>query len=178
MTSTEEQKLRDLIRTVEDFPKPGISFKDITPLLADPHAFNTTLDALVDFYQEMGITKVCGVESRGFIFGAALAGRLHAGFIPIRKAGKLPYITRKKEYDLEYGSDMVEIHEDAIDENDIVLIHDDLLATGGTMGACVELIRDFKPKEIHTNFIIELSFLEGREKLSSTCKAIHSILTY
>lgn len=172
-------EIKDKIRVVEDFPIKGISFKDITPLLADIQSYRATLDTLTNFYKDKGITKVCGIDSRGFIFGSALSDRINAGFIPIRKAGKLPYTTKKIEYSLEYGTDSLEIHTDAICEDDIVLIHDDLLATGGTVNAAIELVKKFNPKKIYVSFIIELSFLQGRSKIkSANNEDIHSILEY
>jgi adenine phosphoribosyltransferase len=157
--------LAEAIRTVPDFPKPGIMFRDITTLLKDPNSFQKASEAMYERYKDAGIQKVVAVESRGFIFGAALALRLGAGFVPIRKKGKLPARTLKQEYDLEYGTDSVEIHEDAIKPGERVLLHDDLLATGGTMGAACKLVEQLKADIVGLSFLIELNFLHGREKL-------------
>lgn len=170
--------LRKTIRTIEDFPKPGISFKDISPLFSDAECLNAMLDILFEKYKDAGITKVCGIESRGFLLGCALAAKLNAGFVPIRKAGKLPFTTRKQDYELEYGTDTIEIHTDAIEQNDVVLIHDDLLATGGTMKAAVDLVDSFQPKNIEISFIIELCDLNGRNKISETKGNIDSLISY
>jgi adenine phosphoribosyltransferase len=151
------------LRNIPDFPIPGIQFKDVTSLFKNPMCLKEINDALYEAYKDKGITKVLGIESRGFVMGAALAVRLNAGFVPIRKPGKLPAETISETYDKEYGSDTIEIHKDAIDENDVVLIHDDLLATGGTMLAAYKLVQKLNPKEIMLNFIIELKGLKGRE---------------
>ncbi len=158
-------EIKDLIRDVPDFPIKGIVFKDITTLLKDNHGFETTLDKLYNMCKNKGITKVIGVESRGFIFGGALAAKLGAGFVPIRKPGKLPAEKLSEEYTLEYGTDNIEIHTDALDNNDIVLIHDDLLATGGTMAAACKLVEKMGARIAQISFIIELDFLNGREKI-------------
>ena len=144
------------LRNIPDFPIPGIQFKDVTSLFKNPMCLKEINDALYEAYKDKGITKVLGIESRGLVMGAALAVRLNAGFVPIRKPGKLPAETISETYDKEYGSDTIEIHKDAIDENDVVLIHDDLLATGGTMLAAYKLVQKLNPKEIMLNFIIEL----------------------
>lgn len=170
--------LKEQIRTIPDFPKPGISFKDITPLLLNPVHFNSLLDDLEAYYKPMNITKVCGIEARGFIVGAALANRLNVGFIPIRKAGKLPYKTIREDYMLEYGTDSIEIHSDAIVEGDVVLIHDDLLATGGTMLAAAKLVSKFSPETIMVNTLIELSFLNGRNQLEEHINSLISLIQY
>ena len=151
------------LRNIPDFPIPGIQFKDVTSLFKNPMCLKEINDALYEAYKDKGITKVLGIESRGLVMGAALAVRLNAGFVPIRKPGKLPAETISETYDKEYGSDTIEIHKDAIDENDVVLIHDDLLATGGTMLAAYKLVQKLNPKEIMLNFIIELKGLKGRE---------------
>jgi len=158
--------LEKSIRTVPDFPKPGIQFKDITTALKSPEIFNFMVEELYSYYKDAGITKVVGVEARGFILGSALAYKLNAGFVPIRKPGKLPAETYSKSYSLEYGEDTLEIHKDALSENDVVLLHDDLLATGGTAAATIDLIQYFNVKNIRINFICELAFLNGREKFS------------
>ena len=142
------------LRTVPDYPKPGILFWDVTTLFKDAAAF--TEDILYEEYKDKGITKVAGIESRGFVMGAALASRLGAGFVLIRKPGKLPSETVALEYELEYGRDKIEIHTDAIEPDDVVLVHDDLLATGGTANAAVKLVRFFHPKKVYASFIIYL----------------------
>jgi adenine phosphoribosyltransferase len=157
--------LAALIRDVPDFPKPGIVFKDITPLLADAEGLAAAVGALAGPYAGKGITKVVGVESRGFIFGAAVARELGAGFVPIRKPGKLPAATRAQTYELEYGTDTIEIHEDAVIPGESVLMIDDLLATGGTMAAACKLVEGLGARIVAVAFLIELSFLNGRSKL-------------
>ncbi|BDD06224.1 adenine phosphoribosyltransferase [Aureibacter tunicatorum] len=161
------EDLKTLIREVQDFPKEGINFKDITTAIKDPNAFQYIVDQLYLKYKDKGITKVAGIESRGFIVGAALAYKLGAGFVLIRKQGKLPAETIKKTYSLEYGEDIIEVHKDAFNENDVVLLHDDLLATGGTAKAAIDLVREFPVKDLLVNFIIELSFLKGKESIAS-----------
>lgn len=165
-----------LIRDVPDFPVEGIVFKDITTLLKDKNGFNVTLNKLYNISNNKEITKVVGIESRGFIFGGALAEKLGAGFVPIRKPGKLPAETLSEEYSLEYGTDKIEIHKDAISSNDIVLIHDDLLATGGTMTAACKLIEKMGARIAQISFIIELDFLNGRELLKDY--EVHSLIHY
>ncbi len=161
------EDIKKYIRSIPDFPKPGINFKDITSLLIDPAALKITLRELFDFAKNKAINKVVGIEARGFIFGTMLAERLDAGFVPVRKPGKLPGKIIKQEYALEYGSDTVEIHADAIQEGDKVLVHDDLLATGGTADAACKLVEKLGGKVVQVSFVIELSFLKGREKLKS-----------
>jgi adenine phosphoribosyltransferase len=158
-------KAKTLIRDVQDFPKPGIVFKDITPLLQNPEAFRSTMEKLAGPFRKKGITHVASVESRGFIFGAPVAYLLNAGYVPIRKKGKLPYKTASHSYALEYGTDTLEIHEDALDPSARVLIIDDVLATGGTAVASCKLVEKLKAKVIGLSFVIELEFLHGREKL-------------
>jgi len=158
-------ELRTYIRDVPDFPKPGILFKDITPLLQDAAAFRQSVDALEDQVKGKGIDCVASIESRGFIFGGALAERLGIGFVPVRKKGKLPYHTRQESYALEYGEATVEVHEDAFRSGQRVLILDDLLATGGTAKAAAKLVESLGGKVAGFLFLIELSFLKGREKL-------------
>ena len=150
------------IREVPDFPIPGILFYDVTTLFKDPWCLQELSNIMFDMYKDKGITKVVGIESRGFIMGPILATRLNAGFIPIRKPGKLPAETIEESYDKEYGKDTVQIHKDALDENDVILLHDDLLATGGTMKAACELVKRLKPKKVYVNFIIELKELNGK----------------
>lgn len=159
------EALKAQIRDVPDFPKPGILFKDITPLLGDPKGLGQVVEAFAARYANMGIDKVLAMESRGFIFGAPLALRLGAGFVPVRKPGKLPYQTDRVSYALEYGSDSLEMHVDAVTEGEKVLVVDDLLATGGTAGAVVELVRRQKGQLVELAFVIELDFLKGRERL-------------
>jgi adenine phosphoribosyltransferase len=157
--------LKKYIRSIRDFPIKGIMFRDITTLLKDPEAVKETLRQLLDFTKGKIIDKVVGVESRGFIFGAMLANELNAGFVPIRKPGKLPAEREYQTYQLEYGLDKIEIHRDAISEGDKVLIHDDLLATGGTAEAACKLVEKLGGNVEQLSFIVELSFLNGREKL-------------
>ncbi|MEW6196016.1 MAG: adenine phosphoribosyltransferase [Bacteroidota bacterium] len=168
--------IKNLIRTVPDFPKKGIMFRDITTLLKDSKGFSHTLEELYNLVKNKKLTKVVGIESRGFILGAALAVKLGVGFIPIRKPGKLPAETISESYELEYGSDSIEIHKDALNPGDIVLLHDDLLATGGTMLAACRLVEKLGAKVEQISFIIELSFLNGREKLKGY--EVHSLIDY
>ena len=168
--------LKQYIRDVPDFPKKGIIFKDITTLLKNPIALKLTLDTLCDRVKDMKIDKVVGIEARGFIFGAMLAEKLNAGFIPLRKPGKLPAEVFKQTYELEYGTDTIEIHKDAILKGDRILLHDDLLATGGTAKAACELIEKIGGNVVETLFIIELAFLGGREKLKNY--KVDSIINY
>ena len=171
------KELRKLIRDVPDFPKPGIVFKDITPLLRSPQALDEACTRLAEPFQQMGVTIVAGIESRGFIFGSVTAQKLGAGFIPIRKPGKLPWTTRRHEYVLEYGSDALEIHDDALVPADRVVIIDDVLATGGTLAAATHLVRGFDATLVGAATVIELEFLGGRQKLDSTV-TLHSVLRY
>jgi adenine phosphoribosyltransferase len=168
--------LERLIRDVPDFPKPGIVFKDITPLLRDAKGFASAVDGLGTPVRGKKVDAVVGIESRGFIFGSALALRLGVGFVPIRKPKKLPWKTRTASYELEYGSDTVEIHEDALLPGQSVLLVDDLLATGGTMEACCRLVQELGAKIEACSFVIELAFLNGRERLKGT--PVHSLLRY
>ncbi len=151
------------LRTVPDFPYKGIMFYDVTTLFKNPAAMKEIADRLYETYKDKGITKVVGIESRGFIMAPILAVRLGAGFVPVRKPGKLPAETIEQSYDKEYGKDTIQMHKDAIDENDVVLIHDDLLATGGTMKAACDLVKQLHPKKIMVNFILELKELGGRD---------------
>lgn len=152
------------LRNVPDFPIKGIQFKDVSTLFKDAECLRIMVEELYEIYKDKGITKVVGIESRGFIVGAALAYRLGAGFVMCRKPGKLPAETRKATYMKEYGKDTIEIHTDAITEDDVVLLHDDLLATGGSMKAAYDLVKEFNPKKVYINFIIELTIegLNGR----------------
>ncbi len=159
--------LKKYIRNVIDFPKEGIMFRDITTLLKEPVALKSTLDELYELAKDLKVTKVVGIESRGFIFGSMLAEKLNAGFIPIRKPGKLPAETESQSYDLEYGTDTIQIHKDAIKIGERVLLHDDLLATGGTALAAANLIEKLGGEVVQISFIIELSFLNGRDKLKN-----------
>ena len=168
--------LQDYIRDIQDFPKPGIGFKDITPLLNSPKASQFCLEILVNSLENIKIDKVVGVESRGFFFGTLLAQKLNAGFVPVRKPKKLPYETISASYELEYGSDTLEMHIDAIQKGDKVLIHDDVLATGGTAKAVCELVEQLGGEIVQMNFIMELTFLNGREKLG--IRPVFSALTY
>lgn len=157
--------LKSKIRDIPDFPKPGIVFKDITPLLSDVKAFQEAVDTLARRYAAKAVDYIVAVESRGFIFGAALAYRIDAGFVPVRKKGKLPYRTESVEYELEYGTDTVEIHEDGVHEGSRVVVVDDLLATGGTAKAACQLVEKTGGKVVECAFVVELTFLNGREKL-------------
>jgi adenine phosphoribosyltransferase len=168
--------LKKYIRSIRDFPIKGIMFRDITTLLKDPEAVKETLRQLLDFTKGKNIDKVVGIESRGFIFGAMLANELKAGFVPIRKPGKLPAERESQTYQLEYGLDKIEIHRDAISEGDKVLIHDDLLATGGTAEAACKLVEKLGGKVEQLSFIVELSFLSGREKLRNY--NVNSLIIY
>ncbi len=170
--------LKNAIRTIPDFPKAGIQFKDITPILKDVSLLERAVGELALPFNDQQITKVVGMESRGFILGAMLAARLGAGFVPVRKKGKLPFDTLAESYDLEYGTDILEMHTDAIEEGDVVLIHDDVIATGGTAGATGNLVNRAKGRIIGCSFLIELSFLNGREKLIHHTDKIHAVLNY
>ncbi|MES2475148.1 MAG: adenine phosphoribosyltransferase [Verrucomicrobiota bacterium] len=168
--------LRAAIRDVVDFPKPGIIFKDITPILADGALFRDAISLLCETAGDVKIDKVAGIDARGFIFGAAVADRLGAGFIPIRKKGKLPWKTRQNAYSLEYGEAIVELHEDAVRPGERVLLIDDLLATGGTAAAAVALLEGLGANIVAIAVLIELEFLHGRALLAN--RNLHSILKY
>lgn len=168
--------LRAAIRDVPDFPQPGIVFKDITPVLADPALFRESIALLCATAHGNHIDKVVGIDARGFIFAAAVADRMHAGFVPIRKTGKLPWKTRSAAYTLEYGEAVVEMHDDAIRPGDRILLVDDLLATGGTAAAALELITAAGGEIVAVSFLIELSFLNGGEKLAP--HPVRSIIRY
>ena len=163
--ATEGIDLKKYIRNIPDWPKKGILFRDITPLLADPEAFAAAVDALCAGFTGAGIEYVAAVEARGFIFGAAVAEKLGAGFVPIRKKGKLPFKTESVSYDLEYGTDTLEVHSDAVEKGSKVLMVDDLLATGGTMAAACKLIEKIGGQIVAISFLIELTELKGRDKL-------------
>jgi adenine phosphoribosyltransferase len=171
------QRLRSAIRDVPDFPKPGILFKDITPVLADAGLMASAIDGMVEQLGGARVDKVVGIDARGFIFGALIAQRLGAGFIPVRKKGKLPHKTRGIDYALEYGTNSVEMHLDAIGPGEKVVLADDLLATGGTAGAALKLICDSGAECLGSLFFIELAFLEGRAKLAGT-GPVHSLITF
>ena len=168
--------LKSLIREVPDFPKPGINFYDITTLLKDPAGLRAVIDGLSARYQHEKIDKVIGIEARGFIFAPAVAYALNAGFVPVRKPGKLPAATERVEYKLEYGSDALEIHLDAIDKGERVLIVDDVLATGGTAKAVTDLVQNMGGDVAGLGFVIELDFLRGRDKLPGL--SIQSLVRY
>lgn len=168
--------LKEKVRNVPDFPKKGIVFRDITTLLKDAEAFQKAVNLFVKKYKDKQIQKVVGIESRGYIIGAALAYRLNAGFVPIRKPGKLPAATIREQYKLEYGTDAVEIHKDAINSGERILIHDDLLATGGTINAACKLVESLDGNIIGVSFLIELAFLNGRKLLNDY--EVYSLITY
>lgn len=166
MTKEFEEKiahLRSTVRNIPDFPIPGIQFKDVTPLFKTNKSLSILSELLIELYKEKGITKVVGIESRGLIMGPIMALGLDAGFIPIRKPGKLPAETLEESYEKEYGIDKIQIHKDALSGDDVVLLHDDLLATGGTMLAAYKLVKRMGVKKVYVNFIIELEELKGRE---------------
>jgi adenine phosphoribosyltransferase len=170
------ESLKRKIRNVPDFPKPGILFYDITTLLRDAEGFRLAVDALSAPYVDAGIDIVVGVESRGFILGAAVADRLGVGFVPVRKVGKLPSTTVRVTYDLEYGSDSLEMHDDAVKTGERVLVVDDLLATGGTARATVQLVKELGGIVHAVAFLVELTFLNGRRKLEG--ESVHTVLEY
>ena len=169
--------LKTAIRNVPDFPKKGIQFKDITTAIKQNPIFASIVNRISEYYSDKKITKVVAIESRGFITGGALAYKLGAGFVPVRKPGKLPAETYSQTYELEYGQDTLEIHKDALSCEDVVLLHDDLLATGGTALAVTELLMRFHVKTIYVNFIIELNSLQGRKFLSPPYE-IYSLIQY
>ena len=169
------ESLKEWVRDIPDFPVKGIIFKDITPLLRRPEAFKIAVDKLCEPFRGRGVTAVCGMEARGFIFGAAIAYQLGVGFVPLRKPGKLPYDTRTISYQLEYGTATLEVHKDAVGAQDKVLMIDDLLATGGTMAASCRLVESLGAEIIACAFVIELGFLNGREKLKHD---VHALIRY
>jgi adenine phosphoribosyltransferase len=177
MNSQTLDHIRATIRDVPDFPKPGILFKDITPVLADAKLLSRAIDGMIDATGVLTVDKVVGIDARGFIFGSLIAARLGAGFVPVRKKGKLPWKTRGVDYSLEYGTNSVEIHQDAIAPGESVLLADDLLATGGTASAALSLIQQSGGKVVASTFFIELSFLHGREKLLGH-GPVHALITY
>jgi adenine phosphoribosyltransferase len=174
MTASDD--LRALIRDVPDFPKPGIMFKDITPLLRSPKGLERSVHELAEPYRRSGVTMVAGIESRGFIFGSCVARILGCGFVPIRKPGKLPWTRRRNEYVLEYGTDALEIHDDALASSDRVLIIDDVLATGGTAAAAAALVKGFDATLLGIATVIELTFLDPRKKLADV--DVHTLVRY
>jgi adenine phosphoribosyltransferase len=171
-------ELKSFVRTVENYPIEGISFKDITTLLKDPVAFRNVVDQISDHYRNKGITKIVSLESRGFIVGGAVAYCINAGFVPIRKKGKLPAEVLNQSYELEYGVDSIEIHVDALNEDDVVLIHDDLLATGGTALAALNLVKQLKVKKIYFSFICDLTFIQTDKKKELANYETHSVIKY
>jgi adenine phosphoribosyltransferase len=176
MTASTTIDPRDWIRDIPDFPKPGITFKDITPMLGHPGAFRAVVDRLAEAFAGRSIDTVAAAEARGFIFGAPLALALRAGFVPIRKPGKLPYATIATEYQLEYGKDRLEVHTDAMGPGRRVLLIDDVLATGGTMRACGDLVRQTGAEVVACAFVVELGFLDGRARLEPY--EVFSLITY
>jgi adenine phosphoribosyltransferase len=169
-------ELEQSIRNVSDFPNPGIQFKDITPVLADGRLFDSTIHHLLSDIPKGSVDKIVGIDARGFIFGAAAAHRLGAGFVPVRKKGKLPWKTHEQNYDLEYGSSTVAVHIDAVAPGERILLVDDLLATGGTAGAALQLLSRWGAKIVGVRFVIELGFLGGRERLGDF--DVRSLITY
>ncbi|MEI8112136.1 MAG: adenine phosphoribosyltransferase [Bacteroidia bacterium] len=170
--------LKSFVRTIENYPIDGISFKDITTLLKEPVAFRNVVDQISNHYRDKGITKIVSLESRGFIVGGAVAYCINAGFVPIRKKGKLPAEVLNQSYELEYGVDSIEIHTDALEENDIVLIHDDLLATGGTALAALNLVKQLNVKKIYFSFICDLTFIQTEKKKELANYDTHSVILY
>ena len=167
----------DSIRNVPDFPQKGIMFKDITTALKQADILKFISDELYEYYKDKGITKVVGIESRGFVLGSILAYKLNAGFVLLRKPGKLPAETYRIDYSLEYGVDALEIHKDALDATDVVLLHDDLLATGGSANAALDLLDNFQVKNVLVSFLIELTFLNGKPRLKRA-KEVHSLIEF
>jgi len=170
--------LKKYVRVIENYPIEGISFKDITTLLNDADAFKNVVDQISDFCSGKGITKIVSLESRGFIVGGAVAYCVNAGFVPIRKKGKLPSVVIAETYELEYGVDQIEMHVDALNENDVVLIHDDLLATGGTALAALNLVKQMNVRKIYFSFIIDLSFIQTEKKRELAQYETHSVIQY
>lgn len=172
-----EQEIKKIIRNVPDFPKKGIQFKDLTTAFLKAECNQWFEEKLTEHYKELGITKICGIESRGFIIAPLVANKLGVGFVPVRKKGKLPADTIEESYSKEYGIDTIEIHKDAITENDVVMIHDDLLATGGTMLAAIHLMKKAGVKKIYTSFLVELDDLKGRDILQNEAE-VFSLIHY
>ena len=167
-----DSELIKTIRIVPNYPMMGIQFFDVTTVFKNPVAFKEVVDRICAIYADKGITKVAGIESRGFIAGAAIADRLGAGFVPVRKPGKLPAQTVSESYVKEYGRDTIEMHSDAIGEDDVVLIHDDILATGGTASAAVRLVKRFNPKAVYTNFIIDITDVQRPHTGGCACDSL------
>lgn len=171
-------ELKSFVRVIENYPIEGISFKDITTLLKEPEAFKNVVDQISDFCKGKQITKIVSLESRGFIVGGAVAYCINAGFVPIRKKGKLPYKVINESYELEYGVDQIEMHVDALKEDDVVLIHDDLLATGGTALAALKLVKKMNVKKIYFSFICDLTFIQTEKKKELARYGTHSVIQY
>lgn len=171
-------ELKNFVRVIENYPMEGISFKDITTLLKEPVAFKNVVDQISGYCQNKGITKIVSLESRGFIVGGAVAYCINAGFVPIRKKGKLPSTVIHESYELEYGVDSIEMHVDALNENDVVLIHDDLLATGGTALAALNLVKQLNVKKIYFSFICDLTFIQTEKKKELANYETHSVIRY
>lgn len=171
-------ELKKYVRTIENYPIEGISFKDITTLFKVPVAFKSVVDQISEYYKDKGITKIVSLESRGFIVGGAVAYCINAGFVPIRKKGKLPAAVLSESYELEYGVDSIEIHVDALNEDDVVLIHDDLLATGGTALAALNLVKQLNVKKIYFSFICDLTFIQTYKKEELSNYETHSVIQY
>lgn len=171
-------ELKNFVRVVEDYPVKGISFKDITTLLKEPIAFKNVVDQISEYYKDKGITKIVSLESRGFIVGGAVAYCINAGFVPIRKKGKLPSTVINESYELEYGVDSIEMHVDALGEDDVVLIHDDLLATGGTALAALNLVKKMNVRKIYLSFICDLTFIQTDKKRELANYDTHTVILY
>lgn len=171
-------ELKSFVRVIDNYPIEGISFKDITTLLKEPEAFKNVVDQISDFCKGKQITKIVSLESRGFIVGGAVAYCINAGFVPIRKKGKLPYKVVNESYELEYGVDQIEMHVDALKEDDVVLIHDDLLATGGTALAALKLVKKMNVKKIYFSFICDLTFIQTEKKKELARYGTHSVIQY
>ncbi len=175
-TSDLAKRSAHLIRDIPDYPKPGIVFKDITPLIGNAETFAAVTDAMASPFRDLGVTHVVAIESRGFIFGGPIAQQLSAGFVPVRKPGKLPSERRREEYALEYGTDVLEIHADAVDQSSRVVIVDDVLATGGTAAATCRLVESLGATVIGLSFLVALSFLPGLARLET--RSVHAVVTY
>ena len=171
-------ELKNYVREISDYPIEGISFKDITTLLQDPDAFRRVVDEICEYFKDKNITKVVSLESRGFIVGGAVAYCLNAGFVPIRKKGKLPAETIEESYELEYGVDSIEMHVDALQDDDVVLIHDDLLATGGTALAALNLVKQMNVKNVYFSFICDLAFIKTDKKNELAAYDCHAVIEY
>ncbi len=171
-----QAEIERAVRNIPDFPKPGIQFKDITPVLADPRLFSSSIDLLIDGFKPGQVDAVVGIDARGFIFAAAAAVKLEAGFVPVRKKGKLPFKTHEQEYDLEYGTSSIAMHVDALKPGSRVLLIDDLLATGGTAAAAASLVKKLGAQILEISFLIELKFLNGRDRLKG--ERLRSIIVY